>query len=146
MSPASQVGELDDAAVERMRQFVLSTLDNPEQIAQWFGRVMTQPKYIDQVAPLEEPMTEADLVAQLQHGEPLFHMPGSRVAWRSDANGTTLFVDGDGHSCSTELAKRLADPSPMYEDVLAIDGAAALITQLVNTGSLGFMGEEDDEE
>ena len=146
MAPAEEVGELDDAAVERMRQFILSTLDNPEQVAQWFGRVMTQPKYIDQVVPLEEPMSEADLVAQLQDGEPLFHMPGSRFAWRSDASGTTLFVDGDGHTCSEALAKRLADPTPMYEEVLEIDGAKALITQLINSGSLGFMGEGDDEE
>ena len=146
MAPAEEVGELDDAAVERMRQFILSTLDNPEQVAQWFGRVMTQPKYIDQVVPLEEPISEADLVAQLQDGEPLFHMPGSRFAWRSDASGTTLFVDGDGHTCSETLAKRLADPTPMYEEVLEIDGAKALITQLINSGSLGFMGEGDDEE
>ena len=34
----------------------------------------------------------------------------------------------------------------MYADVLDIDGAAALITQLINSGSLGFMGEGDDEE
>ncbi|WP_386082875.1 JmjC domain-containing protein [Vreelandella sp. F11] len=148
MAPAQQVGELDDAAVERMRQLIMSTLDNPTQVAQWFGRVMTQPKYVDQVVPLETPMDEAALVAQLQDGDPLYHMPGSRFAWRHDASGTTLFVDGDGHACSTELAKRLADTTPLYAEDLELDGAATLITQLVNTGSLGFMSDEgeDDEE
>ncbi|MEH6642199.1 cupin domain-containing protein [Vreelandella glaciei] len=148
MSPAEQVGELDDAAVERMRQLIMSTLDNPTQVAQWFGRVMTQPKYMDQVVSLETPLTEAALVAQLQEGEPLYHMPGSRFAWRRDTGGTTLFVDGDGHACSTDLAKRLADTTPLYVEDLELDGAAALITQLVNTGSLGFMSDEseDDEE
>jgi len=148
MAPAQQVGELDDAAVERMRQLIMSTLDNPTQVAQWFGRVMTQPKYVDQVVPLETPLTETALVAQLQEGEPLYHMPGSRFAWRHDASGTTLFVDGDGHTCSAELAKRLADTTPLYAEDLELDGAAALITQLVNTGSLGFMSDEgeDDEE
>lgn len=146
MTPAQQAGELDDAAVERMRQLIMSTLDNPTQIAQWFGRVMTQPKYVDQVVPLETPLTEAALVAQLQEGEPLYHMPGSRFAWRRDAGTTTLFVDGDGHVCSTELAKRLADTKPLYAEDLEIDGAAALITQLVNTGSLGFMGDEGEDD
>ncbi|MGO1772692.1 JmjC domain-containing protein [Halomonas sp. AOP42-D1-22] len=145
MAPAEQVGELDDAAVERMRQLIMSTLDNPTQVAQWFGRVMTQPKYVDQVVPLETPLTEAALVAQLQEGEPLYHMPGSRFAWRRDASSTTLFVDGDGHACSTELAKRLADTTPLYAEDLELDGAAALITQLVNTGSLGFMGDESED-
>jgi 50S ribosomal protein L16 3-hydroxylase len=146
MSPAQQAGELDDAAVERMRQLIISTLDNPTQVAQWFGRVMTQPKYVDQVVPLDTPLTEAALVAQLQAGEPLFHMPGSRFAWRHDTSGTTLFVDGDGHACSTELAKRLADTTPLYAEDLALDGATALITQLVNTGSLGFMSDEDEDD
>lgn len=145
MAPAQHQGELDDAAIERMRQFILSTLDKPEQMAQWFGRVMTQPKYVDQLMPLDEPLDEAALVAQLQQGEPLFHMPGSRFARRSDAAGTTLFVDGDGHACSEALAKRVADPEPMYDEVLELDGAAALLTQLINSGSLGFMGEDDEE-
>ena len=147
MAPASQAGELDDAAIERMRQFMLSTLDNPEQMAQWFGRVMT-PTQVDgiEVAPLESPLDEAALVAHLQAGEPLFAMPGSRFAWRSDSRGTTLFVDGDGHSCSEALAKRLSESAPFYEDILELDGAAALLTQLVNTGSMGFMDEEEDEE
>ncbi|MGO2242135.1 MAG: JmjC domain-containing protein [Halomonas sp.] len=146
MVPANLTGELDDAAIERMRQLIVSTLDNPVQIAQWFGRVMTQPKYVDQVVPLETPLTEAALVAQLQDGEPLYHMPGSRFAWRSEAGGTTLFVDGDSHACSAELALRLADATPLYAEDLEIDGAAALITQLVNTGSLGFMSDEGDDE
>lgn len=146
MAPTQHTGELDDAAVERMRQLIMSTLDNPTQIAQWFGRVMTQPKYVDQVVPLETPLTETALVAQLQEGEPLYHMPGSRFAWRHDASGTTLFVDGDGHACSPELAQRLADTAPLYADELELDGAAALITQLVNTGSLGFMGDEGDDD
>ncbi len=145
MQPARQTGELDDAAIERMRQFMLQTLDNPEQVAQWFGRVMTQPKYMDQVVPLDTPMEEAALVEHLKSGEPLFHMPGSRFAWRSDAGGTTLFVDGDGHPCAEALAQRVADTEPMYEEVLELKGAAALLTHLVNSGSLGFMGEEDEE-
>lgn len=146
MAPAQQTGELDDAAIERMRQLIISTLDNPTQVAQWFGRVMTQPKYVDQVVPLETPMTETALVAQLQDDEPLYHMPGSRFAWRSDARGTTLFVDGDGHPCSAELAKRLADPTPLYAEDLELDGAATLFTLLVNTGSLGFMSDEGDDD
>ncbi len=146
MAPAQKAGELDDAAVERMRQLIMSTLDNPTQVAQWFGRVMTQPKYVDQVVPLETPLTEAALVAQLQEGEPLYHMPGSRFAWRSDTSGTTLFVDGDGHACSTELAQHLADTTPLYAEDLELDGAAALITQLVNTGSLGFMSDDGDDD
>lgn len=144
MAPAEATGELDDAALERMRHFILSTLDQPAELAQWFGRVMTQPKYMDQVIPLEEPMSEEDLVAQLHAGEPLFHTPGSRVAWRTEQGATTLFVDGDGLPCDPALARRIADSAPMYADVLELDGAATMLTHLVNAGSLGFLEEEDE--
>ncbi|MCB8887636.1 cupin domain-containing protein [Vreelandella malpeensis] len=144
MAPAEAIGELDDAALERMRHFILSTLDQPKELAQWFGRVMTQPKYMDQVIPLEEPMSEEDLVAQLHAGEPLFHTPGSRVAWRTEQGATTLFVDGDGLPCDPTLARRIADSAPIYADVLELDGAAAMLTHLVNAGSLGFLEDEDE--
>ncbi|UYG00963.1 cupin domain-containing protein [Halomonas sp. GD1P12] len=144
MAPVEHTGELDDAAIERMRHFILSTLDQPKELAQWFGRAMTQPKYMDQVMPLEEPLDEEDLVAQLHAGEPLFHMPGSRIAWRTEAGVTTLFADGDGLPCTEPLARRIADPAPLYADVLELDGAAAVLTYLVNAGSLAFMDDDDE--
>ncbi|MFI0472801.1 JmjC domain-containing protein [Halomonas sp. HMF6819] len=144
MAPAEHTGELDDAAIERMRHFILSTLDQPKELAQWFGRAMTQPKYMDQVMPLEEPLGEEDLVAQLHAGEPLFHMPGSRIAWRTEAGVTTLFADGDGLPCTEPLARRIADPAPLYADVLELEGAVAVLTYLVNAGSLAFMDDDDE--
>ncbi|MCO7246680.1 cupin domain-containing protein [Halomonas sp. Mc5H-6] len=145
-APAADSGELDDVSVERMRQLILSTLDNPQQIAQWFGRAMTQPKYVDQVVPLDTPMNEASLVAQLQEDGPLYHMPGSRFAWRTENGATTLFVDGEGYTCTEALAQRLASPTPLHEDVLELPGAKALITQLVNAGSLSWLQDDDDDE
>ncbi|WP_447555744.1 JmjC domain-containing protein [Vreelandella sp. EE22] len=145
MAPAENTGELDDASLERMRHFILETLDQPKELAQWFGRAMTQPKYMDQVIPLEEPLAEETLVAQLHAGEPLFHMPGSRIAWRSEAGTTTLFFDGDGLACSEALARRIADTTPMFDDVLELEDAQRVLTHLVNAGSLGFMDEEEDE-
>jgi len=146
LTHAEHSGELDDAAVERMRQLIVSTLDDPRQIAQWFGRAMTQPKYVDQVVPMDPPMSASDLVAQLQEGEPLYHMPGSRFAWRSEHDATTLFVDGEAYACAEPLAKRLASAAPLHEDVLELPGAKQLLTQLVNAGSLSWMQDDDDEE
>lgn len=145
-APAAHSGELDDVSVERMRQLILSTLDNPQQIAQWFGRAMTQPKYVDQVVPLDTPMDESSLVAQLQEDGPLYHMPGSRFAWRTENGTTTLFVDGEGYTCTEALAQRLASTAPLHEDVLELPGAKALITQLVNAGSLSWLQDNDEDE
>ncbi|WP_431023846.1 JmjC domain-containing protein [Halomonas sp. H5] len=150
MAPPADPGELDDAALERIRRLILETLDAPEQLAQWFGRVMTQPKYVDQLVPQETPLAADDLVAELQDGAWLERSLGSRFAWRQEADGrTTLFVDGDGLACDADLARTLASQAPLDARTLTYPGAAALLVELLNRGSLAWPLDEaalDDEE
>ncbi|WP_043513533.1 ribosomal protein uL16 3-hydroxylase [Halomonas sp. BC04] len=146
MSPPVDPTELDDAAVARMRALILDTLDDPAQLAQWFGRVMTQPKYVDQLVPNEEPTQVEELVAALQEGEELVRSPGSRFAWRKDGDRTTLFVDGDGIDCPLPLARALADITPIGADLLELEGAADLLVALVDAGSLGWAEEYEEEQ
>ncbi|MED5501189.1 MAG: cupin domain-containing protein, partial [Pseudomonadota bacterium] len=49
LQPPAAIGELDDQAIARVRALLLDAIDRPEQMAQWFGRAMTQPKYLDQL-------------------------------------------------------------------------------------------------
>ncbi len=150
MAPPADPGELDDAALERIRRLILETLDDPEQLAQWFGRVMTQPKYVDQLVPQETPLAADDLVAELQDGAWLERSLGSRFAWRREADGrATLFVDGDGLACDADLARTLASQAPLDARTLTYPGAAALLVELLNRGSLAWPLDEaalDDEE
>lgn len=144
MAPTEDASKIDDAALERMRKLILDTLDDPAQMSQWFGRVMTQPKYVDQLIPHDPPLTDAELVAALQEA-PLHHAPGSRFAWRTDNDVTTLFVDGDGYTCPQALAQRVADPTPLNSNVLDLPDANDLLTQLVNAGSLYWQLIDDEE-
>ncbi len=144
MTPPADPAELDDASLERMRRLILATLDDPAQLAQWFGRVMTQPKYPDQLVPSERPTDAAELVALLQDGEELLRSPGSRFAWRAlDGERATLFVDGDGIECSLPLARALADDTPLDAELLSLEGAAELLARLLDAGSLGWYDEEE---
>jgi 50S ribosomal protein L16 3-hydroxylase len=144
MSPPADPTELDDAAVARMRRLILDALDDPAQMAQWFGRVMTQPKYVDQLVPLEAPADVDDVVEALQAGESLLRCPGSRFAWRSEENGlATLFADGDGFLCSADLARTLASRASLDADILALEGSPALLAELLQAGSLGWADEEE---
>ena len=145
MATPDDPAELDDAAISRMRTLILDTLDDPVQLAQWFGRVMTQPKYVDQLVPNEEPTEIEDLVAALQEGEELARSPGSRFAWRTDGDRTTLFVDGDGVDCPPPLARALADGTPLDADLLKHEGAADLLVALLDAGSLGWAEEYEEE-
>lgn len=140
-------GLLDDAAIERVRALILESLDDRTQMAQWFGRYMTQTKYPDQlVAP--DPRIESDeLKEALEQGLPLERTPGSRFAYRpGEAGRATLFVDGDGLDCALALAQLLASAEPLEASLL--DGAEAqeLLVTLVNRGSLSLLEDEDEED
>ncbi|UYG05204.1 cupin domain-containing protein [Halomonas sp. LR3S48] len=144
MAPPADPAELDDASLERMRRLILDTLDDPAQLAQWFGRVMTQPKYVDQLVPSETPTDVDELVARLQEGEELARSPGSRFAWRAlGGSRATLFVDGDGIECLLPLATALASDTPLDAELLAFDGAAELLATLLDSGSLTWYEEEE---
>ncbi|MFP3366631.1 winged helix domain-containing protein, partial [Pseudoalteromonas sp. SIMBA_148] len=83
--------------------------DNPTQLAQWFGRYMTQPKYLEQLAAREPALKTHELVEYLEDDGVLVRSLGSRFAFRHGENGTsTLFVDGDGILAPQPLAEALA--------------------------------------
>jgi 50S ribosomal protein L16 3-hydroxylase len=145
MAPPADPAELDDGAVERMRSLILETLDDPARLAQWFGRVMTQPKYVDQLVPSETPTDPAALVDALQDGEALLRSPGSRFAWRAQEDGTaTLFADGDGVECALPLARLIASEAPLDAEALALPGAAELLAALLDAGSLAWDDEFEE--
>lgn len=140
MAAGGDPGELDDAAVARMRALILDNLDDPTQLAQWFGRVMTQTKYPDQLSPSETHNDPAELVGLLHDGETLERSPGSRFAWRAlDHQQATLFSDGDGMVTTTPLARALCNPDlPLDAQLLEHDGAAELLARLLDAGSLSW--------
>ncbi|MDR5904968.1 cupin domain-containing protein [Franzmannia qiaohouensis] len=147
MAAPADPHELDDDAVQRVRQLILDSLDDPAQMAQWFGRAMTQPKYVDQLVPAERPIEVEELVATLHDGDQLVRSLGSRFAWRAlDDARATLFVDGDGLTCSLPLARALASDAALDATLLEFDGAAELLALLHDRGSLGWPLEDDDED
>ncbi|WP_438766661.1 JmjC domain-containing protein [Kushneria sp. TE3] len=137
---------IDDTTLARVRQQMLTALDNPEQMAQWFGRTMTQVKYPDQLMPPVTPASEETLRSALSEGDLLEPAPGSRLAWHPQGEQATLFVDGDGYFCSTALAQRLSGARILDQEVLALEGAAALLAMLINRGSLRWVEDDDMED
>ncbi|WP_353979260.1 cupin domain-containing protein [Salinicola endophyticus] len=147
LQPPQHPGELDDAAVERVRTLLLAAIDRPDQMAQWFGRAMTQPKYLDQLVPSDSPSDPAEVQAALRAGERLLHSPGSRFAWRAQTSTrATLFADGDALDCDPALARRLCDAEPLDQESLAHPEAASVLAALLDAGSLCWDEDEDDDE
>lgn len=138
LQPSLRAGEIDDMAVSRVRALLLEAIDRPDQIAQWFGRAMTQPKYLDQLVPNETPTRPADLRAALEHGTTLVHSLGSRFAWRQlDGDRATLFADGDAVVCTPALASFIAANAVIGRDLLAFADGERVAAALLDSGSLG---------
>ncbi|SPJ34529.1 cupin domain-containing protein [Kushneria phyllosphaerae] len=137
---------INDTTLARVRQQMLTALDNPEQMAQWFGRTMTQVKYPDQLMPPITPAREETLRSALEEGDLLEPAPGSRLAWHPEDEQATLFVDGDGYPCSAALAKRLSSARILDQEILALEGAGTLLATLINRGSLRWVEEEEDDD
>ncbi|WP_110689551.1 ribosomal protein uL16 3-hydroxylase [Salinicola endophyticus] len=147
LQPPQHPGELDDAAVERVRALLLAAIDRPDQMAQWFGRAMTQPKYLDQLVPSDSPSDPAEVEVALSAGERLLHSPGSRFAWRGQTpTQATLFADGDALDCDPALARRLCDAEPLDQESLAHPEAATVLAALLDAGSLCWDEDEDDQD
>ncbi|WP_339897091.1 cupin domain-containing protein [uncultured Gilvimarinus sp.] len=95
--------------VEVIQQIIgsLSKHLTQQNVAQWFGRYMTEAKY-----PLEQsPFTvdEATWQAWLTQELPAEREPAARFCYFTDESGTTLFVDGHAYPCHSALAEALCN-------------------------------------
>jgi len=144
LQPPVATGELDDQAIARVRHLLLEAIDRPDQMAQWFGRAMTQPKYLDQLISTESPTDPGELRRALEGGAELIRSLGSRFAWRrlNDAQAT-LFIDGDAVVCDLELAQYLSANTRIDAKVLGYSDSERLLVALIDSGSLSGPEEDD---
>ena len=131
-------GEISAQAITQLQE-ILAQHFTAENIANWFGKHMTERKYAQD--DLEEDELDADdWLAALAEGRELWRHPAARFAFHSDTNGTQLFADGTALPCSRELAELVcteteitwAQLKPLIQDLF--DRAA--VTQLINQESL----------
>ena len=132
-------GEISAKAIDQVRHILTQHLTS-ENIAHWFGKFMTERKYIEQTE--EEPMDiDADeWQSALADGQLLWRHPAARVAYHTDEKGTLLFADGEAFCCTTELAELVCKSmeiswSELKPLVQNADNRSA-ITQLINQETL----------
>lgn len=135
--------EIDPSSVQRVQQQLSDWLQQPQNIAQWFGAIMTEAKYPDVIA-LDANNAE-DWRQQLNAGSQLMLNPGSRCAFCRDPQ--TLFIDGESFSAPLQFAEVFCSTHTISLDELKehpqLIKTNGLIDQLVAQGSLVY-AEEDD--
>lgn len=141
-------GEIGTAAIDRMHAMVIESLSDRDAFARWLGRHISVPKYPDMDWRPDEQLSQDAVGDLIADGAELSRNPASRFSFIRNADGTVLlFVDGEVYECAgdtADFAEHLC-AGAMKQTAGLLAGSAdavALITTLINLGSLAFDTED----
>ncbi len=89
----SHPAEISAEAITRVQAILHQYANNPEQVARWFGRLMTEPKYPENVMTDPEPLTADLWVAD-----------DARLAWYLSENDDTVYFFANGQDYTLPLS------------------------------------------
>ncbi len=137
-------GEIRTDAIDRMHTMVTEALADRDAFARWVGRHVSIPKYPEMDWRPEDQLSQDTVGDLIADGAELSRNPASRFSFiRQTDGGITLFVDGEAYDCSgdtADFAEHLC-AGAMEQTAGLLAGSAeavALITTLINQGSLAF--------
>jgi 50S ribosomal protein L16 3-hydroxylase len=138
-------GAIDIAVIEQLQKQLISHL-TPANIAQWFGRYMTEPKLALESTP--EHITRQKWQQWLKQNAQAERELGARFCYFTDDNATTLFVDGQAFSCSAPLAAALSNQRQWsiksLDALLSNDTDTSLVMQLLTDNTLVIIDNQDE--
>jgi len=133
--PVSRPGEIRPRDRERARAQLQAALDQ-EVADRWFGELVTEPRY--EPAPDDDDLAEAR--ALLADGPRRVTLaPASRIAWQQEADGVTVFVNGQSQRFAATTLRALA--ALCAERELADEALAAALADGATAGLLDYLLE-----
>ncbi len=107
--PPKDPNEIDAAAMVRAVEALNALrLNDPDKLGDWFGRFITTYRAGGEVVASGDPRSRIEIEWDLEHGAVLQRHPFSRLAWRRNGRGATLFCSGLEFSLPVKDAQRLA--------------------------------------
>lgn len=95
LTTSNEPGKIDSATLSRVREQLLTLVDQPDKLRQWFGEHMTEPKYnTPPVLAKEETPPITELSNLLQQGYQFILNLGGRLAYSETNQGLLVFADG----------------------------------------------------
>lgn len=136
-------GEISAEALASLHAMALEKLADREAFARWFGGHTTTRKYPEIDWSPEEALDAKGLREMLSGGAALIRNPASRFSFvRQSAGAVMLFVDGECHDCSGEVAAFAQALCAQTRLAYVPDAAIGLALTLFNQGSVAFEGGE----
>jgi 50S ribosomal protein L16 3-hydroxylase len=138
LAPARAVGEIDRAALARLRDLPFAATLDETTLRDWFGRFITRYRLARTPAPPQRALSAHALRQRLADGAQLLRHPWTRLAWsRVGARAAMLFANGHAWPCPRTFAERLCAQRTLEFGRHAPDEAElAVLLALVNEGLL----------
>ena len=143
-------GEISPASLQRVREIIKRMPVNDDDIARWFGQVVTESKSGDRVEPQSQPLSVEAFVNRFQQGETLWRCELSRFAYIDQASSVLLFVAGqiEQLDCSMrDVISLLCDQRihrvAEWRELLSSSDNCVLLCRLYNEGHLYFENDQD---
>ncbi len=141
ITPAKHPGEIDDGALEKIEQTLRESLAlDASLLRHWFGSFITRYRAAHEAVPRSKPIGKPEFARRLEAGAGMAFNPWTRWAWSKTARGATLFVAGEAHACSRNLALRICTRAALQAHELAAmdDASLELLRTLTNAGHLAL--------
>lgn len=133
-SPAQNPGLIDTATIEQLHKIAQSYLSH-ENIATWFGKTMSEPKYTqDELLNIEG----ESYVLAVKQNRLVSVNAASRFCYYPlpNSKNCTLFVDGSAYQCTLIFAEILCGKNAHSLTDLAAICSQEVLMQLINNGCL----------
>ncbi len=132
LSHTASPGAIDADVLNNLQDILQRHLSDPVRLGEWFGKYMTEPKYLPEqdATSATNPDALAQAAADLQdHDGPLFQAPDARFAYRNNQ----LFANGVAYECPHEIAAHIANNRTVtgWQGWVTQAGIAALLSRLV---------------
>lgn len=142
-------GEISAVALQRVREIITNMPVTDEDIARWFGQVVTESKNGDRVEPQLQPLSVTDFVGRFQQGDALWRCELSRFACVDQHTSVLLFVAGQMEVLSNEMKAAvylLCDQRvhvwEEWDQLFRLNDNSALLCRLYNEGHLYFENDQ----
>lgn len=97
--------EMSDASFDRVQKIFQRYIEDPARLRDWFGRLMTEPKYPELEPPMEGIVRFETLIGDLQGAQRLKLDEACRLAFHQTPEHLQVFIDGESYQLSTSLSQ-----------------------------------------
>ena len=145
-----QSGEITDISLNKVKNILLKSLEQPEHIKHWFGRFITETPPIEAHC-IETSYSVAEFSERLFSQDVIYRSEFSRFAYSETKDSILLFLDGDEILVPRDLlflvqqiCNNRVIPLDSIKKALALPQAQSLLTELYNRSAIWFDTDEED--